>query len=125
MGAAMKKKLMRVVGRNSTNAPVMGGLFAMHDTIGFSLADSILVCRKWGGTPSIVSFVADAIKAGWPAERAIKVTMSNLIDAGDFVGGGIASKKLMLCVLDTTARHWEKYTTEALAAKFELEEGPK
>lgn len=48
-------------------------LFRMHDQEGFSLTDSFVECRKRGWHPCIQQFVADALRAGWPRDRAERI----------------------------------------------------
>lgn len=58
------------------------GLFKMHDQEGFSLADSLMECRKRGWKPCLRQFVADALAAGWSRERAEREVQNAKADSG-------------------------------------------
>lgn len=57
------------------------GLFALHDTHGFSLADSIIECNRRGWYPCVEQFFYDALKAGWSRDKARQVVDGARADA--------------------------------------------
>jgi hypothetical protein len=109
-----KKNPLQQVGWNSHGGPIFAGLFKMHDTVGFSLADSIAECRRHGCTPSLPSFVADAVLAGWPAERAIDKVIENRHDAEQ----SRADDGLVRRGLQIVADRAEQFSTGALVERF-------
>jgi hypothetical protein len=56
-------------------------LFKLHDTHGFPLANSVDECRRRGWVPCLDQFIADAIRAGWPRERAQRTVDEAKADA--------------------------------------------
>lgn len=56
-------------------------LFKLHDTHGFPLANSLIECRVRGWHPCTQQFVSDAIRAGWPKDRAERVLRESLADS--------------------------------------------
>lgn len=71
--------------------PIMGGLFKMADTFGFSLEDSILECERRGFAPGLPAFVCDAVLAGWKVEKAIERVTS----AWRELGRGLLPEKVV------------------------------
>lgn len=57
-------------------------LFKLHDTLGFSLADSLAECAKRGWIPCVQQFLCDALRAGWPRERAERIIKEAMADSG-------------------------------------------
>ena len=78
------KSPLRIVGITAEGKMVIAGVFAMHDTFGFLLADSLMAAKTRGYEISLPSFVADAIVAGWKKNRAIQKVKEALNDIGDF-----------------------------------------
>lgn len=66
-----KDKLPRLI--EYRGAIMCDGLFRLHDERGLPLVVMLDECRKRGWKPCLQQFVADAIKAGWPRERAERV----------------------------------------------------
>ncbi len=56
-------------------------LFKLHDTHGFSLTDSMCECRRRGWFPCVGQFIADAIRAGWPRDRAERIVRESQADS--------------------------------------------
>lgn len=71
MGRGKQKNPLGLVEFTPPLKPIIGGLFKLADTLGFPLMMSILECEKRGWTPGLPAFVADAILAGWSADKAI------------------------------------------------------
>jgi len=57
------------------------GLFRLHDEVGFPLACSIDECHKRGWKPCLLQFKADAIRAGWTADKARAVVREAVADS--------------------------------------------
>lgn len=73
-----KNKIKPIIIGYDDGTPVIGGLFQMHDTMGFPLGQSILECQKRGWVVSLGRFCFDAIKGGW-SMRKIKTTIREAI----------------------------------------------
>jgi len=58
------------------------GLFAMMDTYGFPLSDSILICEQTMVVPGLPAFACDAVLAGWKPEKAVSVVCDALRELG-------------------------------------------
>lgn len=56
-------------------------LFKMHDTHGFPLSNSLVECKKYDWYPCVEQFVLDAVRAGWPKERAERVLREAIADS--------------------------------------------
>jgi len=67
-----------------TGRVYVSGLFRLHDEVGFPLPCAIDECRKRGEVPCLAQFKADAIRAGWTADRADRVIAEALADG---IGG--------------------------------------
>lgn len=58
------------------------GLFKIADERGFPLMCAIDECVKHGLIPCLEQFVYDAIRAGWPKDRAVQRVREACCDAG-------------------------------------------
>ena len=79
----MKRSPIELVFDLPGHCPIVTGLFALADTHGFSLTDSILECRKRNIAPGFPAYVCDAVLAGWPVDRAIARVSEALRDCGE------------------------------------------
>lgn len=66
-----KKNPLRQIGITTDGRPVIGGCFKMHDTFGFSLADSLWFCKHNGCVVGVEDFMKKAHEAGWPAKKIV------------------------------------------------------
>ena len=57
------------------------GLFKLMDQEGFSLADSLIECKKRGWYPCLDQFRGDALRAGWSREKIDQVIKSAIADS--------------------------------------------
>lgn len=77
----MSKNPLKTIGTTKDGALVMGGLFQMHDTYGFCLADSLMMCQKLGFIPGIYNFIICAMNAGWKKSKIKRTVKDSIIDA--------------------------------------------
>lgn len=61
------------------------GLFALHDTHGFPLAESIIECYRRRWLPCLNDFRACALRAGWSKETIERTIAEALQDAGSMI----------------------------------------
>lgn len=61
-----------VTGMTIDGKPCLGGIFKLTDTYGFPLPMSMTEAEKRGAVVSWPTFVKDAMRAGWPFEKAQK-----------------------------------------------------
>lgn len=97
------------VGVTLTGKPILAGLFKMHDTLGFALTDAMWAAKEKRFTPSIPSFVADAVLAGWPVHRVAKQVRQALVDSH-----AAADWASMEAQVEFIARHPERFNTKRL-----------
>lgn len=107
-----KKNPITLVGITVTGKPIIGGLFKMHDTIGFPLSLSFAQCYHHGWTPSVPCFAADATIAGWDSpkiERTLEEALRFCGLLGDWNG-------IMKLGVSMACRHAKRFCTTAQAA---------
>ena len=79
-----RKNILSIVGIDTDGRPVIGGLFKMADTYGFSLSSSLDLCESLGLCPGFFNFIEDAKKACWPGSRIFNRIREACLDAGMF-----------------------------------------
>lgn len=77
-----KRNPLKQIGITTEGKAVMGGLFAMADTHGFPLEDSIGLCVQLGCCPGLYDYIESAMRAGWSKEKAVKRVIAACRDAG-------------------------------------------
>ena len=78
-----KKNALFFVEDLSEHPPIACGLFALADTHGYPLADSIAQCRTHKFAPGLIAYVCDAVLSGWTVDRAVRVVRDALRDLGE------------------------------------------
>jgi hypothetical protein len=77
-----RKNPLRVIHQPKDGPPVVGGLFQMHDTMGFPLVESLCQCKFRGWTPGIYDFIRCArIDADWSWEKIRSTVLSAWLEA--------------------------------------------
>lgn len=91
----------------------------MSDTHGLPLNMSIVESQKIGVTPSIPSYVCDAVLAGWNPEKAIDSAIQGVRESDLFLGIIIPDDgyEEMRMLLEIAARQPTRWCTKTLADK--------
>ena len=82
----MKKKKedspITVVGITTDGKECLGGIFEMAATYGFPLPASMVEAERMGAVISWETYMKDALKAGWPIDRAFKAIRAAFRETG-------------------------------------------
>ena len=77
-----KNNPLKQIGITTEGKPVMGGLFAMADTHGIALSDSIMLCVERGWCPGLYDYIDSAMRSGWSRQKAVNRVVVACRDAG-------------------------------------------
>lgn len=104
---------LQIVGYDSDGRPCYGGIFRLADTEGFPLEMSIEMACERGMEVFIPAYVADAIAAGWPAERAVK----SLVTAYREIGCPLLEETQRI-IWQRIVPYWRQWTTKACVKRL-------
>jgi hypothetical protein len=66
--------------KDAEHPVIFRNAFRMYDTMGLPLSVQIDRCREYGIPLSLPDFVLDAVRAGWPFEKAILVAGEAVVE---------------------------------------------
>lgn len=79
--AVSQRRLLKLVGKDTTGKDIYHGVFAFYETHGLPLSDMLFHMWERNGLPDFVQLIADMQKAGRPHARCLEAVSSAVHDA--------------------------------------------
>lgn len=76
-----QKRLLKIVGRDSTGLDIYHGVYAFYETHGLPLSDMLFHMFERNGIPDFMQLLSDMEKAGRPRERCFETLVAAVNDA--------------------------------------------